>query len=177
MIDYDTHSLITTKIHIAADHAGFEMKGEIMKYLEKGGYEVVDYGAYEYDEEDDYPEFCAIAARAVSIDHKAKGIILGGSGQGEAIVANRFPNVRAVVYNGQTVRLDGVEVPEEIITARQHNDANILSIGARFISNEEALEAVEQFLDTDFGGEERHIRRLQKIEQVFNIIHQELENE
>lgn len=177
MIDYDTHSVGTTEIHLASDHAGFEMKEEIKKHLEKMEYKVIDYGAYEYDEEDDYPEFCALAARAISLDHKARGIILGGSGQGEAMVANRFPNVRAMVYNGQAVRGDGVEVPEEIITGRQHNDSNILSLGARFLTNEEALEAVDQFLDTDFSGEERHIRRLQKIEQVFNIIHQQLGDE
>jgi len=81
------------------------------------------------------------------------------------------------VYNGQAVRGDGVEIPEEIITSRQHNDSNILSLGARFITTEEALESIDQFLDTDFSGEERHIRRLQKIEQVFSIIHQQLESE
>ena len=177
MIDYDTHSVGVTDIHIASDHAGFEMKEEIKKYLEKKDYKVTDYGPYEYDEDDDYPEFCALAARAVSQDHKSRGIVIGGSGQGEAIVSNRFPNVRAMVYNGQSVRGDGMEVPEEIITARQHNDANIISLGARFITEEEALEAVDQFLDTDFSGEERHIRRLQKIEQVFSIIHQQLEDE
>jgi len=177
MIDYDTHSVGTTDIHLATDHAGFEMKEEIIKHLEKGGYNVIDYGAYEYNEEDDYPEFIALAARAVSQDHKSRGIILGGSGQGEAMVANRFSNVRAMVYNGQAVRGDGVEIPEEVITARQHNDANILSLGARFLTTEEALEAVDQFLDTDFSGEERHIRRLQKIEQVFSIIHQQINND
>jgi len=177
MIDYDTHSVGTTDLHVATDHAGFEMKEEITKHLEKSGYNVIDYGAYEYDEDDDYPEFIALAARAVSQDHKARGIILGGSGQGEAMVANRFPNIRAMVYNGQAVRGDGVEVPEEVIIGRQHNDANMLSLGARFLTIEESLEAVDQFLDTDFSGEERHIRRLQKIEQVFSIIHQQLDNE
>lgn len=177
MIDYDTHSVGTTDIHLATDHAGFEMKEEISKHLEKSGYNVIDYGAYEYDEDDDYPEFIALAARAVSLDHKARGIILGGSGQGEAMVANRFPNVRAMVYNGQSVRRDGVDVPEEIIIGRQHNDSNILSLGARFLTTEEALESVDQFLETDFSGEDRHMRRLQKIEQVFNIIHQQLGDE
>lgn len=177
MIDYDTHSMDITDIHVATDHAGFEMKEEILKHLEKAGYNVIDYGAYEYEEDDDYPEFCALASRAVSADHKSRGIILGGSGQGEAMVANRFPNVRAMVYNGQAARGDGVEVPDEVVTSRQHNDSNILSLGAKFLTNEEALEAVDQFLDTDFSGDERHIRRLQKIEQVFSIIHQQLEEE
>jgi len=177
MIDYDTHSVGISEIHIASDHAGFEMKEELKKHLEKQDYKVIDYGPYEYDEDDDYPEFCALAARAVSEDFKSRGIVIGGSGQGEAIVSNRFPNVRAMVYNGQTVRGDGMEVPEEIITARQHNDANIISLGARFITNEEAIESVEQFLETDFEGDERHMRRLQKIEQVFSIIHQQLKNE
>jgi len=157
-------------IHLATDHAGFDYKESIKEWLMSVGYEVVDHGAYEYDEDDDYPDFVAEAANAVSSDpeQRARGIILGGSGQGEAIVANRFQNVRAIVFNGQYMPLDGREVPEEIITARQHNDANVLSLGARFLSLEEVREAIELFLDTEFSGEERHIRRLQKIDGSYH---------
>lgn len=154
------------KIHVAADHAGFDLKQELIKFLEEQHYEVTDHGAYEFNEDDDYPDFCFSAAKAVAIDPDSVGIIIGGSGQGEAIVANRIPGVRAVVFNGQYEPLDGREVPAEIITSRQHNDANILSLGARFLSTEEAKEAVALWLETDFSGEERHIRRIQKIDQL-----------
>lgn len=177
MIDYDAHSLPTKKIHLGSDHAGFEMKQEIAKWLEIQGYEVYDHGAQEYDPEDDYPDYCAAVAQAVALDHQARGIIFGGSGQGEAIMANRFPNVRAIVFNGQYQPADGREVPEEIITSRQHNDSNILSLGARFLSQEEAEEAVELWLETDFSGEERHIRRIRKIELISSTLHQALSNE
>lgn len=145
-------------IHIGADHAGFELKEELIAMLQSNGYEVVDHGAYEYEEDDDYPDFIAPVAQAVSADMEklSKGIVIGGSGQGEAIVANKFPNIRAVVWYGSN---------DEIIPlSREHNDANILSIGARFVSVEEAKEAVELWLETAFGGEERHVRRINKIE-------------
>lgn len=160
----------TRVIHVAADHAGFEHKEAVKQWLEEEGYEVVDHGAYEHDEDDDYPDFIAPAAHAVSSDihHNDKGIIFGGSGQGEAILANRFQNVRSVVFNGQYMPGDGREVPEEIITARQHNDANVLSIGARFLTIEETLEAVQQFLDTQFSGDERHVRRIAKIDDGYH---------
>jgi ribose 5-phosphate isomerase B len=156
------------KIHIAADHAGYDLKQELIKFLEQKNYEVVDHGAFEYDEEDDYPDFIFPAAKSVVLDGEqgAKGIIIGGSGQGEAIAANRIAGVRAVVFNGQYDPVDGREVPQEIVTARQHNDANVLSLGARFLSTEEAKEAVDLFLETAFSGEERHVRRIRKIEQI-----------
>lgn len=174
MIDYDGHSVGTKIIHIGADHAGFEYKQEIIKWLETQGYDVKDHGAFEYDEEDDYTDFCAPVAQAVALDHTSRGIILGGSGQGEAIIANRFPNIRAVVFNGQYQPQDGREVPEEIITSRQHNDSNVLSLGARFLNLDEALEAVELWLETDFSGEPRHIRRIRKIELISGTLHQAL---
>jgi len=157
---------MTTKIYIGSDHAGFDLKKDIVKFLEKRDYEVVDFGADEYDETDDYPDFIFPVAKAVSFDPETKGIILGGSGQGEAIAANRIPAIRAVVFNGQYQPTDGRDVPNEIILSRQHNDANILSLGARFLSVEEALEAVEMWLETEFSGEERHIRRIRKIESL-----------
>jgi len=157
---------MTTKIHIGSDHAGFELKDELIKFLEKKDYEITDHGAFEYDEDDDYPDFVLPVAKAVALDPESKGIVLGGSGQGEAIVANRVPTVRAVVFNGQYKPDDGREVPEEVIISRQHNDANVLSLGARFLNAEEVREAVELWLETDFTGEERHVRRIQKIEQL-----------
>lgn len=153
------------KIYIGSDHAGFELKKEIIKFLEKAEYEVIDHGAYEYDEDDDYPDFIFPVARDVSLDPEAMGIVIGGSGQGEAISANRIPGIRAVVFNGQYEPLDQREIPQEIIISREHNDANILSLGARFLNTEEALEAVELWLETEFSGEPRHLRRIKKIDQ------------
>jgi ribose 5-phosphate isomerase B len=150
-------------IHIGADHAGFEMKEELKAMLESSGYEVVDHGAYEFEEDDDYPDFIAPVADAVARDMEklSKGIVIGGSGQGEAIVANRFPNVRAIVYYGEPA--NGAD--NSIITlSREHNDANVLSLGARFLSNEEAKEAVELWLESEFSGDERHVRRINKID-------------
>lgn len=155
------------KIHIGTDHAGFEMKEELKKFLELKDYEVIDHGAYEYDEDDDYPDFIKPVALAVNGDpENSVGIILGGSGQGEAICANRIPGIRAVVFNGQYERADGVEVPNEIVASREHNDSNVLSLGARFLSIEEAQEAVELWLETEFSGDERHVRRIEKIDQL-----------
>lgn len=149
-------------IHIGGDHAGFDMKEEIIRFLEQRHYEVVDHGAYELDPEDDYPDFILPVAIAVAEDPMSKGIILGGSGQGEAIVANRVTGIRAVVFYGEPVGSD-----ESIIElSRQHNNANVLSLGARFLSDEEAIEAVDQWLDTAFSQEERHARRIQKIDQI-----------
>ena len=156
----------TTTIHIGTDHAGYELKEVLRIFLEQKGYEVVDHGAYEYDEDDDYPDFIFPVAQSVSLETDSKGIILGGSGQGEAIAANRVKGIRAVVFNGQYEPKDGREVPEEIITSRQHNDANILSLGARFLSEEEAKEAVDLWLETAFSGEERHLRRIKKLDQI-----------
>ena len=160
------------EIHIGTDHAGFELKELLVERLEHAGYEVIDYGAYEYDEEDDYVDYVALVARAVSeAAHdqerdpaaRAVGIVIGGSGQGEAIVANRWPGVRAAVFNGQYEPQDGREVPDEIALSRLHNDANVLSLGARFLNADEAYDAVERWLETPFSGEERHLRRLEKI--------------
>lgn len=156
------------EIHLASDHAGFELKESIHDWLLSEGYNVVDHGAFEHNEHDDYPDFIGLAASAVSIEKEKniRAIIFGGSGQGEAILANRFPGVRAVVFNGQYESKDGREIPEEIITARQHNNANVLSIGSRFLNREEALEAIEQFLDTSFSEDPKYQRRIEKTEEV-----------
>lgn len=152
------------KIYFGSDHAGFELKEELVEYLREEGCEVIDKGAYQFVKGDDYPEYIAPVAEIVSANPKtARGIILGGSGQGEAIVANRFSNVRAVVFNGQP---QGKDVPDEIILSREHNDSNILSLGARFLSVEEAKEAVKKWLETDFPGEVRHKRRISKIDDI-----------
>jgi ribose 5-phosphate isomerase B len=154
------------RIHIGADHAGFEMKTILKKWLEDHHYEVIDYGADEYNEDDDYPDFCSKVAQAVRLDENSRGVVIGGSGQGEAIVCNRYPDIRAVVFNGQYEPKDGRETPNEIIVARQHNDSNVISFGARFISEDEAIEALELWLETAFSEEDRHVRRIHKIEQL-----------
>ena len=143
-------------IHIATDHAGLELKEKVKSYLYKLDYEVVDHGAYEYDALDDYPDFIFPCAEAVSNDPNSKGIILGGSGQGEAMAANRVKGVRAAVfYNG----------PDDIIKlSRQHNDANILSLGARFMSEQEMYKIIELWLFTDFESG-RHKRRIEKLDE------------
>ena len=144
------------KIHLATDHAGLELKEKVKLYLSDLNYEVIDHGAYEYDALDDYPDFIFPCAKAVSNDPESKGIILGGSGQGEAMAANRVKGVRAAVfYNG----------PDEIIKlSRQHNNANILSLGARFMSEEEMYKAIEVWLSTDFESG-RHQRRIEKLDE------------
>lgn len=145
-------------VYLATDHAGFELKNKIKDFLEKEGYEVTDCGPFAYDKDDDYPDFIKLAAEKVSGDPEgSKGIILGGSGQGEAIVANKFPNVRAVVYYGG---------PQEIITlSREHNDSNILSLGARFV-DESIFPLLKKWLDAPFPAEARHVRRIEKIKQL-----------
>ncbi len=155
------------RIHLGSDHAGFDLKEYLKEYLEGGGYEVIDHGAFELDEEDDYPDFIYPAVKEVAKDlENSRGIILGGSGQGEAICANRIPGIRATVFNGQYEPVDGREVPNEIVISRQHNDSNVLSLGARFLSNEEARDAVDLWLETEFSGQEKHIRRLDKIDTL-----------
>jgi len=146
------------KIFIATDHAGFELKNTLVTYItEELGIDVVDCGAFDFDESDDYPDFISVAINnLVAETESARAIILGGSGTGEAIVANRYPGVRAAVYYGG---------PEDIIIlSREHNDTNVLSLGARFIDEETAKSAVSLWLATEFSGEERHQRRIQKID-------------
>lgn len=154
------------KIYFGSDHAGFKLKQVLMSFVEHLGHEYEDLGDFEADPEDDYTDFVIPVARLVSHSPDLRGIIIGGSGQGEAIAANRFHNVRAVVFNGQYAPKDGREVPHELEVARQHNDSNILSLGARFLSDDEAKDAVRIWLNTDFSGDERHVRRLKKIEDM-----------
>ncbi len=144
-------------IFIGGDHAGYTLKEKLLEYLKSLGYEVIDKGPFEYNPDDDYPDFCREVAKAVSENLKnSMGIILGGTGQGEAIGCNRFAHIRtSVFYGGNT---DVVKV------SREHNDANILSLGARFVTEDEAKQAVKIFLETKFSGDERHIRRINKID-------------
>lgn len=162
------------KIYIGSDHAGFELKEKLKVYLEELGlgYEVQDFGAFNYVEDDDYPDYIKQVAEAVAKDKGSFGIILGGSGQGEAMCANRTQGVRAAVFYGQEEPKNKVEVKgkkssdtfEIIKLAREHNDANILSLGVRFLSEDEAKFAVELFLKTEFSEDERHIRRINKLD-------------
>ena len=144
------------KILLAADHAGFELKEFLSNHLIQLGYNVEDCGAYAMDSTDDYPDFIIPAARKVASDPDSRGIIMGGSGQGEAIAANRIKGVRAAVY------YDG---PIEIVRlSRSHNNANILSLGARFISNEKAIEVVKMWFNEPFEGG-RHQNRIDKLDE------------
>lgn len=147
------------RVFFASDHAGFELKKTLVEFVKNLGFEAVDLGPKELKEGDDYPlEVEKVGIEVFRDPDGSKGIILGGSGQGEAIVANRFPNVRAVVYYGGE--------KEIIKLSREHNDANVLSIGARFVSEKEAKEAVELWLKTEFSEESRHIRRLREIDKM-----------
>ncbi len=145
------------KIYLAADHAGFDLKEKIQTFLETGGYEVYDCGDSVYEKTDDYPDYVGMAAGAVANDPEgSRGIIFGWTGQGEAMVANRFTGVRAALYAGGD---------EEIITlSRLHNNANVLSLGAHFVDEEKAKRLVTLWLETEFKGEERHERRIKKID-------------
>jgi len=151
-------------IHIGTDHAGFYMKEELVKHLEIAGYEVVDHGAFEEDAEDDYPDFILPVAVAVNQNKNSLGIVLGGSGQGEAMVANRIPGIRATVFYGEPSNGDSM-----VVISKFHNNSNILSLGARFLSIEEAKSAVDLWLETAFSGEERHVRRINKIDDLENL--------
>ncbi len=123
-------------------------------------------GAFEYNEGDDYPDFVIPVARAVSEDPDgSKGIILGGTGEGEAIAANKFPHVRAIVDYGKSKPVVDDEA-DIIVRSRQHNNANILSLGARYFTEESMMETVSLWLNTPFSGDERHIRRLGKIDGI-----------
>ena len=146
-------------IYIASDHAGFYLKKELIKYLGIKGFEVEDMGAFEMNEADDYPDFIIPCAQKVSSDtgSGSLGIVIGGSGQGEAIAANKVKGIRAAVYYG-----GNNQIPK---LAREHNNANVLSLGARFVSSDDAKKAVTLFLETEFEGG-RHQKRLDKISKL-----------
>ncbi len=145
------------RVHIATDHAAFELKNYLVEQLGRAGHEVVDHGADSYDALDDYPNFVIPCAAAVA-EEGGIGIVLGGSGNGEQIAANKVRGIRAALaYNSELARL-----------AREHNDANIISLGGRMQSLEEAWEMVDVFLNTPFSGDERHQRRIDLITEQEN---------
>ncbi len=147
------------KIYFASDHAGFEMKRELIPFVENLGYEVEDCGPFKFEKQDDYPEFIKQAAFSVSTDPEhSKAIVLGMTGQGEDMVADKFPHVRSAEYYEENLEI--------IKLSREHNDANVLSLGAKFLTLEQAKEAVKLWLETPFSGEERHKRRIEEIENL-----------
>lgn len=162
------------KIFLGTDHAGFALKEAMKSFLEEEGHDVEDCGAYAFDKDDDYPDFIVKTAQAVAHSPKSKGIIFGGSGQGEAIVANKIPGIRAVVFYGTQNAHGATDIQDTVATdafemirlTRLHNDANVLSFAARFVSEEEAKKAVQLWLTTPFSNEQRHIRRIDKIARI-----------
>lgn len=153
------------KVYLASDHAGYALKAELVPYIGTLGYTVEDLGAHTMEPADDYPDYILPCATQVAAEEGSVGIILGASGQGEAMAANRVPGVRAAVFYGMPTThqadTDGHSL-DLVASTRAHNDANILSIGARFVSLEEAKEAIRTFLGTPFSGDERHLRRIGK---------------
>ena len=141
------------RLHIGTDHAGFEFKNHLVEHLRGRGHDVVDHGAHVYDALDDYPAFCFAAAESVIAEPGSLGIVIGGSGNGEQLAANRVPGVRAILaWSVETARL-----------GRQHNDANVVSIGGRMHSVEEATAIIEAFIAEPFSGDERHQRRIDQM--------------
>lgn len=142
------------RVHIGSDHAGLELKDHLVRWLTDHDYEPVDHGPFVYDALDDYPVFCLRAAEAVVVDQRAEvdalGVVIGGSGNGEQIAANKVAGVRsALAWSAETATL-----------AREHNDANVISVGGRMHTVEEMTRFIELFLSTPFSGDERHARRI-----------------
>ncbi|MCX6753535.1 MAG: RpiB/LacA/LacB family sugar-phosphate isomerase [Candidatus Nomurabacteria bacterium] len=144
-------------IYIGSDHAGYELKEKLRAYMQTLNIEVVDKGAFTLDNEDDYPDFIIPVAEAVVEDSKSLGIIIGGTGEGEQISANKVDGVRAIEFYGGNLEI--------IKLGREHNNANILSLGARFITDDEAKNAILLFMNTPFTNDERHVRRINKINE------------
>ncbi|WP_031507490.1 ribose-5-phosphate isomerase [Streptomyces megasporus] len=138
------------RVYLGSDHAGYELKNHLVQWLKEAGHEPVDCGPHIYDAADDYPPFCLRAAERTAADEGSLGIVIGGSGNGEAIAANKVKGVRAALaWSRETARL-----------GREHNNANVISVGARMHTTEEAVSFVETFLATPFTGDERHVRRI-----------------
>ncbi len=160
------------RIYFGADHAGFELKNALISFVQSLGHEAEDCGAFTYDAADDYPAFIASAAGKLSQDIasgiESRAVVLGASGQGEAIVANRFKGVRCVLYYGKTgEQTDAAGKTLDMLSStREHNNANALSLGARFLSVDEAKAALKKWLEMSFSGEGRHARRIAQIDEV-----------
>jgi len=166
------------KIYIGADHAGFELKKKLMNFISKDlGLEVIDKGAFTLDKNDDYPDFIKEVATSVAGESNTFGIVIGGSGQGEAICANKIKGIRAALFYAKQLTTQDVDIegnksadPYEIVRlTRKHNDANVLSLGSRFLNEEEAKQAIKIFIETIFEKSlERHQRRIEKISKIEN---------
>jgi ribose 5-phosphate isomerase B len=138
------------RVHLGSDHAGFELKAALVARLQELGHQPVDHGPQTFDAQDDYPPYVLAAAAAAAAEPDSRGIVIGGSGNGEAIAANKVRGVRAALaFSDETARL-----------GREHNNANVVSLGARMYPEADAVRFAEIFLATDFTGEERHVRRL-----------------
>lgn len=163
------------KVYLATDHTGFEVKNKVKELLVKEGYQIEDCGAFSYDRSDDYPDFISRAAQNVSKDpENSLGIVFGGSGQGEAIVANKFKGVRCALFYTPAVPVQAVNIegrqsddPFEIIKlTRKHNWANMLSIGIRFVKEEDIRKAIKIWFEASVPSDERHLRRIEKIKKI-----------
>lgn len=149
------------KIYLGTDHAGFEFKEKIKEYLIKEQYDVTDCGAHIFDPNDDYPDFISLVGENAGKNADSYGIVLGKSGAGECMVANKYKNARAfLAINEKNVKL-----------AREHNDANIISLGSEIISLQTAKKLIKLFLETPFSNDERHVRRINKIKEIENKWH------
>ena len=146
------------RIHIGSDHAGLELKAELVKHLSSKGHDVTDHGPHEYDALDDYPDFCIPAAQAVANDPLSLGIVLGGSGNGEQIAANKVKGIRAALaWSIETAKL-----------AKEHNNANVVAVGGRMHEISFVKEIIDAFINEPFSNDERHVRRIKKISDFEN---------
>jgi len=144
-------------VYIGADHRGFPLRESLKKYLQENGYEVVDLGNEKLDPSDDYPDFASKVAKEVSLDPEhSRGIVICGSGVGVDVVANKYPNVRSAL----------AATPDQAMDSRKDDDTNVLALAANYLNENEALKITEVWLQTDFSEEERHRRRLEKIEKI-----------
>ena len=161
------------RIALSTDHAGFDQLKQLKEFLSAKGHECVDFGPEEFDAEDDYPDFIFSAAEAVASGDCEVGIIMGGSGQGEAMAANRVKGVRCMVYYGPAKAVGAIDASggqatddyEILRLSREHNNANMISFAARFVSQDEIERAAELWLSQDFSGAERHARRIEKLDK------------
>jgi ribose 5-phosphate isomerase B len=164
------------KVYLATDHAGLEIKNRVIEYLKSLGFETEDCGPFEFNKDDDYPDLISKAAQNVSENPESFGIVFGGSGQGEAIVANKFKNVRCALFYSPATPVEAVDItgnkssdPYEMLKlTRAHNNSNMLALGIRFLTQEQILKAVKIFLESPFPGDGRHVRRIDKIKAIEN---------
>jgi ribose 5-phosphate isomerase B len=162
------------KVYLATDHAGLVIKNKIVEYLKSLGFEAIDCGPFEYNKDDDYPDLISKAAQNVSENPETFGIVFGGSGQGEAIVANKFKNVRCALFYSEAIPVEAIDITgnkstdsyEMLKLTRVHNNSNMLSLGIRFLTEEQILKAIKIFLESPFPGDERHQRRIDKIKEI-----------